>query len=82
MSGEAQRLAGIRGALDAIAPAIWTRAADDAGEFVEARGEMGELLEVVRFHPGATVCPVSFAGMDDEHCHRDLPFAPSEEETA
>ena len=55
LTSDSARLAGIRGSLDAIAPGIWTRAADGEGEFVEARGEMGELVPVVRFHPGATL---------------------------
>ena len=54
MTPDAARLAEIRGSLEAIEPGVWTRAADGEGEFVEARGEMGELLPVARFHPGAT----------------------------
>lgn len=51
---DAEILAAIRADLAAIAPGIWMRAADGDGEFVEARGEFGELVPVCRIDPGAT----------------------------
>ena len=51
---EGQQLAAIRADLAAVAPGIWSRAADADGEFVEARGEFGELVPLCRFHAGAT----------------------------
>lgn len=60
MTQEAARLRSIRASLDAIAPGEWSRACDDKGEFVEARGPMGELLPVARFHAGATVAEMTF----------------------
>ncbi len=57
---EAAELARIRSQLAAIAAGDWTRVHDGDGEFVEARGDMGELLEVARFHPGATSAEMDF----------------------
>ncbi|MCO5071122.1 MAG: hypothetical protein M9944_07945 [Rhizobiaceae bacterium] len=51
---EAEIIAMARRDLFGVAPGIWTLAADAEGEFVEARGEMGELLPVARIHPGAS----------------------------
>jgi len=67
VSTESARLADIRAALDEIAPGQWSRAADAAGEFVEARGMMGELVPVARFDPGATRAERAFAGDCVEH---------------
>lgn len=46
---EAQRLAGIRASLAAIAPGDWRPGEDEAGGFVEAVGDMGELVVLLRF---------------------------------
>jgi hypothetical protein len=61
LSPDAMRLRAVRASLDAIAPGQWTRVVDVDGEFIESRGEMGELLVLARFHPGATVDEVTFA---------------------
>lgn len=53
-AAESSRLAEIRRQLTAIAPGQWSRVHDEDGCFVEARGEMGELVPVLRFHPGAS----------------------------
>jgi hypothetical protein len=58
---EAARLDQIRRSLSAIAPAKWSLVADDEGCFVETRGPMGELLPVMRFHPGASADEMQFA---------------------
>lgn len=58
---EAARLAVIRDRLGQIAPGEWTRVHDAEGCFVEARGPMGELNEVLRFHPGASEAEMTFA---------------------
>lgn len=60
MMSEAARLARIRGQLAAIAPGEWSRVHDGEGCFLEARGPMGELLPVLRFHPGATEDEIAF----------------------
>lgn len=54
MTSESAHLARIRDQLAAIAPAQWSRVYDGEGCFIEARGPMGELLRVLRFHPGAS----------------------------
>ena len=54
MTSESAHLARIRDQLAAIAPAQWSRVYDGDGCFIEARGPMGELLPVLRFHPGAS----------------------------
>lgn len=54
MTSESAHLARVRDQLAAIAPAQWSRVYDGDGCFVEARGPMGELLPVLRFHPGAS----------------------------
>lgn len=60
MTPDAARLTAIRQKLDAIAPGEWMRACDSDGEFVEARGPMGELVPVARFHPGASLAEMEF----------------------
>lgn len=60
MRGDAAELSRIRAQLDAIKPGLWSRVHDGAGEFVEAQGPMGELLEVFRFHAGATSAEMEF----------------------
>ncbi len=57
---DAARLRAIRTGLAAIQPGQWQRAADDEGEFVEARTEHGELLPIARFHAGATFDEMMF----------------------
>ena len=44
-----------------IAPGIWTRVHDGDGAFVEARGEMGELIAVARFTAHASEEEIEFA---------------------
>jgi hypothetical protein len=51
---DGQQLAAIRADLAAIAPGKWLRAADAEGEFVEAHGDMGEILTICRIHPIAS----------------------------
>lgn len=57
---DGERLRAIRAALAAIQPGHWQRAADDEGEFLEARTEHGELLPIARFHAGATFDEMTF----------------------
>lgn len=59
LSPNATKLLAIRESLAAIAPADWTRVHGDAGAFVEARGEMGERLVLLRFD-AATVDEIDF----------------------
>ncbi|RVD15430.1 MAG: hypothetical protein EOS73_32070 [Mesorhizobium sp.] len=59
LSPNATKLLAIREALTAIAPADWTRVHGDAGAFVEARGEMGERMVLLRFD-AATVDEIDF----------------------
>ena len=61
LSPDARRLLAVRANLAAIAPGQWTRVCDGDGEFIESRGEMGELLVLARFPPGATVDEIAFA---------------------
>lgn len=61
LSPDAVRLKRIRAALEAIAPATWTRVHDESGAFVETRGAMGELFVLARFDPGATDDEIAFA---------------------
>jgi hypothetical protein len=61
LSPDAARLRAVRASLAAIEPGHWTRACDSDGEFIESRGEMGELLVLARFHPGATMDEIAFA---------------------
>ncbi|TPM55333.1 hypothetical protein FJ959_18160 [Mesorhizobium sp. B2-2-4] len=49
LSPNANRLRAVRASLAAIAPADWTRVHGEAGAFIEARGEMGELFVLARF---------------------------------
>ncbi|MCA0025490.1 MULTISPECIES: hypothetical protein [unclassified Mesorhizobium] len=49
LSPNATRLRAIRASLATIAPADWTRVHGEAGAFIEARGEMGELFVLARF---------------------------------
>lgn len=58
---DAARLQSIRAQLAAIQPAEWSIATDGDGAFVEARGPMGELWPVARFHPGASADEMQFA---------------------
>ncbi|WP_421912750.1 hypothetical protein [Mesorhizobium sp.] len=60
LSPDAAKLKAIRESLDAIAPADWTRAHDERGALIEARGEMGELLVLARFD-AASVDEIAFA---------------------
>lgn len=55
------RLNQIRRQLDAIAPGEWSLVADPEGMFVEEQGPMGELLPIMRFHPGASSDEMQFA---------------------
>lgn len=57
---DARHLTDIRRAYAAIAPADWTRAADADGEFIEARGPMGERLLLARLDAGATDAEKAF----------------------
>ncbi|RWC25889.1 MAG: hypothetical protein EOS27_26930 [Mesorhizobium sp.] len=59
LSPDATKLRAIRAALAAIAPGDWTRVHGEAGAFVEARGEMGELLVLLRFD-AASVDEIDF----------------------
>ncbi|MER9164382.1 hypothetical protein [Mesorhizobium sp. M0715] len=59
LSRDATKLRDIRAALTAIEPAVWTRVHGDAGAFLEARGEMGELPVLARFDE-ATVDEIDF----------------------
>ncbi|RWP88343.1 MAG: hypothetical protein EOR12_16655 [Mesorhizobium sp.] len=59
LSPDAMRLKAIKASLEAIAPADWTRVHGEAGAFVEVRGEMGELLVLLRFD-AATVDEIDF----------------------
>jgi len=58
---DAGRLQVIRSQLAAIQPADWSIATDRDGAFVEARGPMGELWPVARFHAGASTDEMQFA---------------------
>lgn len=60
MRGDARQLAAIRDAHAAIAPGDWSRACDPDGELIEARGPMGELVPVARFHASATMAEMQF----------------------
>ncbi|WP_136617043.1 MULTISPECIES: hypothetical protein [Mesorhizobium] len=59
LSPDATKLRAIRAALTDIAPGEWTRVHGEAGAFVEARGEMGELLVLLRFD-AASVDEIDF----------------------
>ncbi|TPN79978.1 hypothetical protein [Mesorhizobium sp. B1-1-2] len=61
LSPDAVRLKAVRAALLAIAPGDWTRAHDEQGGLLEARGEMGELLVLARFEPVASADEIAFA---------------------
>lgn len=62
---DAAMLARCRDLHAGIAPGLWTRvhdgAAEDGGAFVEARGEMGELIAIARFTPHASEAEIEFA---------------------
>lgn len=60
LSPDAARLKAIRVSLEAIGPAVWTRAHDERSALIEARGEMGELLVLARFD-AASVDEIAFA---------------------
>jgi hypothetical protein len=60
LSPDAAKLRAIRDALASISPADWTRAADDKGALIEARGAYGELMVLARFD-AATVDEQAFA---------------------
>lgn len=51
---EADRLNALRSDLHAVAPGVWSRAADGDGELVLAGGPMGEIWTVARIDAGAT----------------------------
>lgn len=67
MTAESDQLRRIRARLAAIEPGRWSRVYDGEGCFVEAAGPMGELLPVLRFHPGASDDEIAFvtAAPDD-----------------
>ncbi|KAB2764775.1 hypothetical protein F9L00_03550 [Brucella anthropi] len=60
MNPEAMELHRIRSKLVGLSGQKWYRSADDRGQFVEARTEMGELNEIARFHPGALPEEIDF----------------------
>lgn len=51
---ESARLQSIREDIAAVAPGLWSRAADGDGELILANGPMGEIWTVARLDPGAT----------------------------
>lgn len=61
---DAAKLRAIRAALLAISPAAWTRAADDKGGLIEARGAYGEVVVLARFDA---------AGADEQAFAADAP---------
>lgn len=67
MNSESAHLARIRDQMAAIAPAQWSRVYDGDGCFVEARGPMGELLPVLRFHPGVSDDEIAIVSELPEH---------------
>jgi hypothetical protein len=60
MSPEAMELHRIRNKLAGLSGQKWYRSADDRGQFVEARTNVGELNEIARFHPGALPEEIDF----------------------
>ncbi|SDP92403.1 hypothetical protein SAMN05428967_4456 [Phyllobacterium sp. YR620] len=60
MRSEAAELRKIRDRLDALHPARWSLAADRDITFVESRLDSGELVEVARFHRGASSDEIDF----------------------
>ncbi|WP_433762034.1 hypothetical protein [Brucella anthropi] len=60
MSPEAMALHRIRNKLAGLSGQKWYRSADDRGQFVEAKTELGELNEIARFHPGALPEEIDF----------------------
>ncbi len=56
----AARLKAIKAAVDALGPTDWTRAHDDIGALIEARGDFGERYLLCRFGDMATVEEVEF----------------------
>lgn len=58
-SSDTIRLRAVRQALAQVAPGKWTRVHDEAGAFIEAQGEMGELFRLARFDE-ATVDEIDF----------------------
>lgn len=86
---EAARLHMIRAQLAAIEPGEWSIASDRDGNFVEARGPMGELWPLARFHAGASSDEMQFLasapstirfllGLVDRAIERLRPSAPPE----
>lgn len=61
MQTESARLARIRALLAAIAPGDWRLVADGEGMLIEVRAEMGELVSMARFGPGASSEEMEFA---------------------
>ncbi|MBZ9719116.1 hypothetical protein LB519_14805 [Mesorhizobium sp. AD1-1] len=59
-SPDTLRLRAIQQTLAQIAPADWTRAHDGDADLVESHGEMGELFQIVRFGPAATLDEIEF----------------------
>lgn len=57
---DAAMLARIRDQVRQVGRGEWTRVHDADGCFVEAEGPDGELLPVVRFHPGADEAEIEF----------------------
>lgn len=51
---ESARIRAIRADIDAVAPGIWSRAADGDGELLLAAGPMGEIWTVARIDAGAS----------------------------
>ncbi|WP_374828709.1 hypothetical protein [Paenochrobactrum pullorum] len=60
MSDEGKELRRIRNKLSALSGAQWFLAADDIGNFVEAKTAQGDVVEVARFHKGATPEEIEF----------------------
>lgn len=60
MSNEAQELRRIRDKLAGLSGAQWFLAADDIGSFVEAKTANGDVVEVARFHKGASPEEIEF----------------------
>lgn len=68
LSPDAVRLKTVRASLAAIAPGVWTRAHDEKGAMIEARGAMpGEVFVLARFEAIATDDEIDFAHNAPEH---------------
>ncbi|TPI39299.1 hypothetical protein FJW07_14050 [Mesorhizobium sp. B3-1-9] len=60
LSPDATRLKAIKVAIDALGPCDWTRAHDETGALIEARGDYGERYVLARFGDHASVDEVAF----------------------